>query len=175
MGTKFPLPIARIKYRGLFDYKELTNNMRRWFIDSNYEFNEGTYKHKVPSPAGYEQELKWKAERKVTGYVLYRIKVYFHIWDIKEVDVVKDSKKKKMWDARVLIEMDGEVELDWNNYFEKGKFLEGIREWINKYLLFTKIQGGWTDELYYHIYKLHLVTKQSLGMSTPTDSSRYRY
>ena len=151
--------------------------MRQWIIDSGYEFQEMQYKHKVPDPAGYEQELRWYGWRKVTGYVKYNIHVYFHLWEIKDVELVKQGRKKRMWNARVLIEIKGDVETDWNNYFERAnsKFLIGLREWINKYLLFNKIMSSWTDEHYYRIYKLHLVAKQALGMTTITDSSRYRY
>ena len=177
MSVTFGLPVMRIKYRGMFDYDNLMRTMRQWIIDSGYEFLETSYKHKVPSPAGYDQMISWKGWRKVTGYVKYNLYVFFHLWDIKDLEVIKDNKKQQMWSARVLIEISGDVELDWSNYFERGnsKFLLGLRDWINKYFMFNKIMGGWSDEHYYRMYKLHLVTKQALGMTTLSDSSRYRY
>jgi len=177
MGVKFALPVARIKYRGLFDYPKLLNAMRRWFLDNGYEFQERQIKHKVPSPAGYDQEMLWTGHKKISGYDRFNVRFRFHIWEIKEVDVVKKNKKTMMWNARVQIEMSSDVELDYNNYFERGnsRFLIGLRDWIHKFLLFNKITSGWTDELYYRVYKLHRITKESLGMSTSTDSSRYRY
>lgn len=177
MPVPFPLPDIRVKYRGVFDYDNLMHSMRQWIVDSGYEFEELQYKHKVPSPAGYEQEIRWRAWRKVTGYVRYSIFIFFHIWDIKDLDVIKDNKKVKMWSGRVMIEINGLVELDWAGYFEKGnsKFLLGLRDWIHKFFMFNKIMGGYTDEHYYRMYKLHLVAKQALGMTTITDSSRYRY
>ena len=175
MSQRFGLPMARIKYRGVFDYDNLTRAMRQWILDSGYEFQELQYKHKVPSPLGYEQEMRWAAWRKVSGYVKYHINIYFHLWDVKDLEVIKDNHKKRMWSARVLIEIGGDIETDWNNYFENGKFLLAIRDWINKYMMFNKIMSSWGDEHYYRVYKLHLVAKQALGMTTITDSSRYRY
>lgn len=169
------LPVARIKFKGLFDYDRLMRDVRNWLIENSYEFNENSYKHKIPTPLGYEQEVTWTAWRKVTGYVKYHIHIFFHFYEMNDVEVIKNNQRVKMAQGRFFIELKSRVELDYSDFYGKNAFLVGLRDWIHRYLIFHKIHGGWEDELYYRVYKLHLVMKESIGMSTLANASRYRY
>ncbi len=174
LSRPMPFPM-NIKYRGVFDFDGLYRMMVDWFENQGYEFQETTYKHKVPSPMGAEQELGWFAWRKVNAYVKYWVKISFHIWDMKEVEVIRDGKKKKMLSARMHIEFSGYVELDWQKTFSGNKFLVALQDWMNKYVLHKTITGTWEDELYYRIHKLFYLTKQYLNMETVHNASVRRY
>src|SRR3989338_8366961 len=115
--VKAPIPSNIIKFRGIFDYYGLLKEMQQWVVDSGYEWHENVYKHKVPSPAGAEQEIKWTGNLKVNAYAKYWVNVYFHLWDLKDVEVVKDGKKQMMNSARLQILFSGYVELDYNDVF----------------------------------------------------------
>ncbi|MDP7323381.1 MAG: hypothetical protein QF632_01315 [Candidatus Woesearchaeota archaeon] len=174
LDRPMPFPM-NLKYRGVWDYEGLYQLMVQWFEDQGYEFHERVFKHKVPSPLGFEQELGWYGWRKVNAYVKFWIYVYWHVWDIKEVEVVKDGKKKKMVQARLFIEFSGKVELDWQNMFTGSKFVVAIQDWMNKYVLHKTITGGWEDELYYRIHKLFYSCKEFLNMETVHNASAHRY
>ncbi len=169
------MPVFGLKYRGVFDMDGLYRAMVAWMEGQKYEFHEQYYKHKVPSPLGAEQEMGWFGKRKVNPYVRFWIYIHFHIWDMKDVEVVRDGKKKKMLSGRMQMEMDGYVELDWQNMFSGNKFLVHLQDWMNKYVLFKKITGGWEDELYYRIHKLYYVVKDFLNMESVHNASAHRY
>ncbi len=174
LNRAVPQPMV-IKYRGIFDLDGLYRTMVEWFEYQGYEMNEKAYKHKVPNPAGAEQEISWVCWRKVNAYVKYWMIIYFHIWELKEVEVIKDGKKKKMTSARMKINFDGRVELDWQNMFAGNRFLVEVQHWMNKYVLHKKITGHWEDELYYRMHKLFYVTKEFLNMETVHNASAHRY
>jgi len=169
-----PLHVMKIKFKGLFDFDRLMREVRSWLIENSYEFQEGSYKHKIPTPLGYEQELVWTAERKVTGYVRYKIRIFFHFYEMNDVEVVKDNQRVKMAQGRFFIEMLPTVELDYNNYFNTPLMIS-LQDFLHKYIIFHRIHGGYEDELYYRTFKLHLLMKEAIGMTTTTNAARYRY
>jgi len=160
----------QIKYRGLCDFQGLLSAMRQWIVDQGYTFNEFEYKYK---PA--EHEIGWNGTRNLTNFFQFQVIVYFHVWDYKDVEVVKDGKKTTLQNVRMLIEITGTLVVDYKGLFEKTSFLLAIRDFLMKYVWRKKITGGLGDELYYITYKLHRLTKEHLNMETKTDSSRYRY
>lgn len=164
----------RIWYVGVFDYQKLIKTFATWFANMGYEFHENVYKHKVPSPAGSEQEFKFSGWRKVTEYTQFWIRIHGHIWEIKEIEVLVDGKKKKMAKGKIMINLTSEVWLDYNNKFTSPAAVT-LQKFLHKYVWRKQIESGWEDEAYYRMYKLHLEIKKSLNMSTATNASQLRY
>jgi hypothetical protein len=163
-----------IYYAGVFDYDKLIKTFAQWYNEEGYEFREMIYKHKVPSPSGSEQELKVEGWKKITEYVQYWIYVRIKIWELKELDVVIDGEKKKMARGKLQITFSSSTWLDYNNKFNTEMAVR-IQDFLHKYVWHKQITGGWTDECYYYMYKLHRVIKETLNMSTPTNAAGIRY
>jgi hypothetical protein len=164
----------KIFYAGIFDYDKLVRVIAQWYADMGYEFHENNFKHKVPSPAGCEQEFKLSGWRKVSEYVMYWVHIETHIWELKDIDVVINGEKKKMSKGKVMLRFISDVWLDYNNKFNTSTTAK-IQTFLNKYVWYKQITGGWDDECYYRMYKLHRIVKETLGMSTPTNASEIRY
>ena len=167
--------VQRLKYRGVYDFEGLCRTMRQWIVDHGYEFHETSVKHKVPSPAGSELELKWESWKKVTGYIKFWIKIYFHLWDVNEVEVVKDGRKQKLTQARMQIEMWGQVDLDYHNRFTGSRFAKFLQDFYHKYIIRKDLDLVATDELYYRVYKLYSVAKQFLEMEASHNAAELRW
>src|SRR3989344_8400468 len=105
MGEKINLPPITIKYQGLFDFDLLYSTMVDWAKNYGYFWHEKTYKHKVPSPMGAEQEIHWETEKKVTEYIKYTIKIQMHIFDLTEIEVENNGKKKALSNGRMLLKI----------------------------------------------------------------------
>ncbi|MCB9358453.1 hypothetical protein H6503_00835 [Candidatus Woesearchaeota archaeon] len=169
-GTHTP----HIFYSGIFDYQKLIKVIAGWFANQGYEFHENVFKHKVPSPSGSEQEFKFSGWRKVTEYVQFWIYVHGHIWEIKEIEVLVDGEKKKMAKGKIKFVFTSDVWLDYNGKFNTPVAVK-IQKFLHKHVWHKQITGGWEDECYYRMYKLHRVVKEVLNMSTPTNASEIRY
>jgi len=158
--------IPIIKFKGIFDFHSLMRTMRNWIVNQGYEFHETSVKHKVPSPIGAEQEFEWWGWRKVNSYVKFHIDIYFHLWDLHDVEVVREGKKQKLQSARMQIEMTGRCELDWSNRFAGSRFLQALADFYDNYVIRKQIDTIYTDQLYYRIYKLQRVAKEFLEFET---------
>jgi hypothetical protein len=158
-----------IKFNGIFDFNGLYKVAHDWIVNQNYYFEEKLYKHKVPTPAGAEQDIMWEGWRKVNEYVRYWINVYIKLFDLKEIEVIKEGKKKKLYKARMFIEISGKVELDYSNRFGNSLFGIMLRNFMHKHVWkYTegRISSIWGDELYYRTLKLHQVIKEFLDMES---------
>ncbi|HLD33783.1 MAG TPA: hypothetical protein VJB66_03580 [Candidatus Nanoarchaeia archaeon] len=166
MAFEDPLPPSLIRYRGLFDWAGLYAAIADWFKHYRFILHEEMYKHKVPSPLGAEQELFWYAEEDVNEFVKFRLEVSFHLWDMTEIEVVKDGKKKLLTNARLEIKLGGKLIFDWQNRFEKTKFTRALRTLYIQYIYRRETSSIWGDMLYYRLLGLHAHIKQYLDLQT---------
>ena len=163
---KTEVPTMTIRYDGLFDFDELYAAIVDWAKGYNYIWHEPTYKHKVPSKKGAEQEYKWVMVKKVTDYIRYHIKLEVHVWDLKEIEVKDQGKVKILSNAHLYINMSGSVEHDWQKRFGKKKiFGQNMGE-----LYFKLVGQGKSAEhfdiLYYRMLNLQALIKKYFNMQT---------
>ena len=167
-GTSIEIkrPAATIRYRGLFDWDGLYLAIAEWFKRYRYFLHEEMYKHKVPSPRGAEQELHWYADVEVNEYYKYRITVDFHLWDMTEVEVIRDGKKKLLTNARLQIKLVGILYVDWQHKFEKNRFTLALRNFYNTCIIRRTLESIHADIVYYRMWDLHAYIKKYLDMQT---------
>ena len=163
-------PVANLKINGIFDFQGLYRVMHDWFTDMKYYFEETLYKHKVPSPAGAEEHIKWSGWRKITEYIKFNINIYIILRDMKEIEVVKDGEKKTLTKARMTMEFYGNVEVDYSKRFQSTPFLKKLFTFFNDYVMKKKIDTLYTDQLYYRILKLYTVAKEYLEFETKSNA-----
>ncbi len=125
--------VGMIKFKGTFDLTGLLRMVYAFLKNKGYDFYEDTHKAKPP-----ELELKWLGERKVTPYYMYKVKISFHFYGLKEVDVEDaNGNKKKMNEARFTVSFDGDVVKDYAKEWgekekENMKLLKGFYEALTK-------------------------------------------
>ncbi|MBS3126728.1 hypothetical protein J4228_01030 [Candidatus Woesearchaeota archaeon] len=164
--AKESLPQITLRYNGLFDFDGLYAAVVDWAKNYGYKWHEKDYKHKVPSPAGAEQELTWEITKNVTEYIAHRILFTVHIWDLTEVQVDVNGKTKSLSSARIYIIINGTLVYDWQQAFEKGsKFAQMLGQWYRK-LKAKDVESVYIDTLYYRIWNLHALLKKYFDMQT---------
>jgi hypothetical protein len=157
-----------IEYKGIMDLEGLYRLIIRWLQSRSYEFHEKTYKHKPCSGGvGKEQEWKMEAWKKVNDYIRYWFDIYSHVWDMLEVDVIKDGQKVKMIDGRIRILIKTKLDRDWQGRWDKTRTMKRLRGFYDKYVTYKDATGPWGDMLHYKIVKLQNEIKMFLGMETP--------
>ncbi|RMF55571.1 hypothetical protein D6745_01705 [Candidatus Woesearchaeota archaeon] len=161
MTFRYDIPRSRLKYAGIFSWQGLYKTMNEWFQEREFEFHEKLYKDKI-KPVLPEIEIKWYAERKVTGFIMYVINVEFHIWDLEEVEIMKDGKKEQTNRARFLIDFSGSVVIDYAGQFEHSEFRKKIETFIRNHIIKKEVETIHVDKLDYMILNLHKRTKEYL-------------
>lgn len=156
-----------IRYIGLFDFDGIYATVIDWAKNYGYKWHESVYKHKVPSPAGAEQELRWQLTKNISEYIGFRIDITVHVFDLTEVVVNVGKKRKILTNGRVLISIKGTVIADWQNKFEsKSRFVRKLGEWYTGVVLEKQISSVHWDVLNYRMGNLHALLKQYFDMQT---------
>lgn len=148
-----------IQYNGLFDFDGLYIAIIDWAKHYGYMWHEIDYKHKVPQPTGAEQEWRWSLTKNVTDFIRFEIIFTVHSWDLREVEVVVNGKKKPLSNARISIKMHGEVKWDWQKKFSGSKFSEWLGK-IYERLIQKDLESVWHDQLYYRMINLQSLIKK---------------
>jgi len=160
-----------LRYQGIFDLDALYSMVMMWYWQREYKFDESAYKHKVPFPTGAEQEVSFLGEKNVTDYYKYTIKVEFHTWDQRDIEVNIEGVKKNLTTARIEIKIAGILELE-KNITKKDKVSKFFGNLYRKYIVRKEIEALWYDTLYYETYKLHYEIKKLLDMQTKYNEYR---
>lgn len=171
MSEKFAKRIfkpARIRYKGLVDFDSLYKMMHGWFGGREYDFIEKRFKRKARSE-GDEFEINWEAWREINTFMQNWITVYFHVWEYKEIEVIKDGKKKKIGRCRMLIDFKFWIELDYENHWEDTRLKRAMRDFYVKFVIRHDLSDVHWDKLWYNVNKLQQETKKHLGMESHSD------
>ena len=72
--------------------------------------------------------------------------------------------------ARILIELKGEFETDWQGKWQRSKFLSNLQKFYEKYVIKKDINNIWEDKLYYNMLKLHASMKEYLDQEAKSNA-----
>ena len=158
------------KFRGTFDFHKLYDTAYKWLKGEQFLVFEDTYKHKPPG----EVEMKFHGDKKVTGFIMYRISIRFFSQEFKIIEAVKDGKKKEMVQGRILIETSFDVITDYEGLWSTSPFKERMKNFLVKHIMQHKIDAVHVDPLYYKVLGLNEKLKAVLGMDTYKGTSHKR-
>ena len=157
-------PIIRL--RGNFNWIHMYRFARHWIEDQRFRYYEKRYKHK-----GDEVEVEMRGDRKINSMFRYHVEVDFHVWDLKEVEVIEGTKTVKTNSGRIQIIIKGSVECDYSDRFKGGKLHETLGQWWFK-VMEKDIEVNHIDGLAYLLYSLHEKLKKLLNVTG--DSNAYQ-
>ena len=140
-------PTLWIKHKGIFDLNELLQVIKDFWEQDFFKVHMPKYKYKIPTPKGQQHKVNMYAERKMSEYVKFTVKIFIRAFDYKEVEIVKDGKKIKTGQGRLTVEVDGVLDLDFEKRFNGSAFLQGLQDFYHKYIIKYDICDYWEDEL----------------------------
>ncbi|MBN1274866.1 hypothetical protein JXA12_01055 [Candidatus Woesearchaeota archaeon] len=150
-----------IRYKGMFDWQGLYRLVRMWLEENKYRYHEKRYKHK-----GDEVEVEMVAERKIDEMHKYHIFIYFHIWDLRDIEVVEGTKTLQRNTGRLHIKMEISVEIDYSKRFDESKpITKKLKEWWIQ-VRRQEINALHHDKITREIFSLHNDIKTFLNMRT---------
>ena len=92
------------------------------------------------------------------------------LWEAKDIEVIRDGRKKIMTDARMKIVMDAGFITDYDGDFEKTKGLKKVEGFLNGKILYHEHFLKYFDYLDYYLYGYMQDTKKYLEMETATNA-----
>ncbi|MBT3297816.1 hypothetical protein HN385_02740 [archaeon] len=160
-----------VRYEGLFDFDGLYAAIVDWSKNFGYRWHEASYKHKVPSTKGAEQEFKWILERDVDQLASFKILIEAHTWDQMEVVIESDGKQKTLTNARIEIVIKPSISLDWQKRFKGGPWKIWDKVWeIYFKLVREELELKYGDTLIYRLYGFQAMLKKFFDMQSKNNA-----
>ena len=130
----FDITSSVVKYSGIFKMSEVYKVAFSILADElGYDIEESKYREKVSSD-GKELEIKWIAEKKISDYYKFRIKVDFFVVGLKDVEVEKSGVKVKMNKGNIDITIKSSIITDWEGRWESSPVLRFLQGLFDKYV-----------------------------------------
>ncbi len=134
MAEKDTIFSSKVKYKGIFNFKDFYQFCYEWLSDeTGLTVEEEEYSEKISGPVK-DIDVKWSGSKKVSDYFKNEVKVEFKIIAMSEVEINQGGTKIKTNKGEVGIKVKGILVKDYEGKFEttaKMKFWRGIYEkWI---------------------------------------------
>lgn len=130
----------KIKYVGIYDFKETYKMLFEWLIDKGYLVDETSYKEVLSANGAKEIEVWWTATKDQSDYFQYEIKIFFHPIGMTNVEVEVEGIKQKMNKGELTIEFEWAINKDYKNRFTNNTFTKNLRDYYDKYLVSSRIE-----------------------------------
>jgi len=131
-----------IKHRGFFDLQKLLKAIQGFFSSRDFVPDWELLKSRSD-----EAEIIFNADKKITEWVKFEFRIQIWVNDLKKVEVVKEGKKVKMDEGKVLCEVTPTLVLDYANRFEKKgafeKFTALLKDLYLNYIMKKDIGDYW--------------------------------
>jgi len=138
MAEKDTIFKGRVKQTGIFSFKKLYSFLYDWLSEEGYKINEDKYSEKITGDSK-EIEINWEAEKEISDYFKFVIRVDWFILGLKNIKVKKEDKEINMNTGEVEIKFKTILVKDYESKWEDHpvwKFLRGI---YDRYIIRTRI------------------------------------
>ena len=134
MSEKDKVIEEKVKYNGIFDWRETYQFIHRWLIEEGYKVEEHKYQEQIQ---GDEKniEIKWIAEKNISDYFRNEIKMTFRIYGLKKVEVEKNGKRVKINEGGFEVGITGSLVKDYQSTWENNPSMKFLRGVYDKYII----------------------------------------
>ncbi|OIO40258.1 hypothetical protein AUJ10_03725 [Candidatus Pacearchaeota archaeon CG1_02_31_27] len=129
----------KVKYGGIFDFKDAYTFLSNWFIDEDYVLEEEKYTEKVGESGKYV-EVKWNAWKKISDYFKFEIKVKWEIFNMTTVEIEKGGKKIKLNKGGNEVDFKGYLVRDWENKWETTPWKKFMRSVYDRFIIRARLE-----------------------------------
>jgi len=134
MPEKETIFSSKIKYAGVFLFKDFYNFCYEWLTDeTNLSITEKKYEEKLVGDAK-NIKVEWEGTKKMTDYFKFEAEIIFVTENMTKVEINQNGAKVQMNKGTVKVSIKGNLERDYEGKFETTalwKFLRSIYEkWV---------------------------------------------
>ncbi len=163
IGKKYRVAKTTVKYRGIFDHEFIQRKIFNWFKANDFDpFEVDKVKLMPGKPTGVKLKTVYIGSKRVTEYVKWHFKAYTIIYELQDIEIIKEGKKVKMNQGKYSAELTGTIEFDWQKRFGGSKVLQFLGDFLRNYILRYKIVDYWEDQVAMKLTELSNVIKKAL-------------
>lgn len=150
--VKIVVDHEKIDYSGPFDGGDMFRMIDQFLMERGFDkkqdkdFEQNTERGKF---------IEWQISpwKKITEYIRYIIKIRVLGYDILKSDIIKNDKKTKVDNGRLIVVIDGFVEYDYDSKWEDRPLLHFLRT-IYDYFVFKAYTERFEQRLTHDIHHL---------------------
>jgi hypothetical protein len=140
MAEKEDIFSSKIKYEGLFDFKEFYRFCYQWVAEEmQLDTVEDKYSEKI-SGDSKGIKIEWTGTRKVTDYFKYSVGIKFEIMNLTNVEITQNGRKIKMNNGSVEVKVKGTLIRDYEGKFEKTASKKFMRSIYEKWVISSRVE-----------------------------------
>lgn len=140
MAEKDTIFSSKIKYNGIFSFKDFYNFCYEWLMEeTGLNISEDKYEEKL-SGDSKDIEVEWSGKRKVTDYFRFDVKVVFTIGGLTNVEINKDGTRMKTNKGSISVGIKGILVRDYQGKFETSAFQKFLRSVYEKWVITSRIE-----------------------------------
>lgn len=134
MAEKDKITESKVKYNGIFDFKEVYAFVYRWLAEEGYWIEEKKYIEEVGGDSK-KVEIVWEASKKISDYFKNHMKLSWRIIGMKSVEVERDGKRLKMNSGNFELKISATLIKDWAGQWEANPLMKFMRGVYDKFVI----------------------------------------
>ncbi len=139
MAEKEDVFSSKIKYKGVFSFKDFYNFCYQWLTDDvGLDVMETKYSEKIVGDAK-NIDIKWVGQRNMTDYFRFDAEVLFNVTGLKKVEISQNGAKVESNTGSVEVKVRGILVRDYDGKFETTAFKKFMREIYEKWIIKPRI------------------------------------
>lgn len=140
MPEKETIFSSKIKYKGIFSFKDFYKFCYEWLNDeAELDIHEDKYGEKLIGDSK-EIEVEWTGSRKMTDYFKFEAKITIEIKDMTKLEINKGGAKVQMNSGSATIGIKGNLVRDYEGKFETNAFNKFLRSIYEKWVIASRIE-----------------------------------
>ncbi|MEM3074666.1 MAG: hypothetical protein QW727_01865 [Candidatus Pacearchaeota archaeon] len=134
MSEKDKVKEQKVKWKGIFDFKEIYQFMYRRLNEEGYSVEEQKYQEEVKGDEK-DIEITWVATKNISDYFKNEIKLSFRILGLKKIEAEKNGKRIKTNEGGFEVKITGSLVKDYENRWENNPTMKFLRGVYDKYIV----------------------------------------
>ncbi len=140
MVEKDKLTSEKVKFSGLFDFKDTYQFVHSWVTEEGYSVEEEKYQESIKGDSK-DIEIIWNCKLKISDYFRAVLKLKWRVVGLKKTEAEKDGRRIQMDSGTVEIKISGILERDYQNKWDKSPGLRFLRGIYDKYIVEGSLKG----------------------------------
>lgn len=152
----------RLNYSGPFDANALFKHINAFLFERGFDLKvEKEFEQNTKT--GKQIEFLIMPWKRISDYTRHHIKIRILVYDYNKVDAVVDKKKVKVGNGRVVIYLDGYLELDQEERWESVPFFQFLRSIYNNFI-YRVYTERFEQRLSYDVHHLYDTIERFFNM-----------
>lgn len=139
MAEKDDIYSSKVKYDGIFSFKDFYKFCYEWLVDeTRLNLAETKYVEKIKG-SSKDIDVEWEGSKEMTDYFRFDGKIKFRILGLTEVEINDGGRKIKTNKGSVEISIKGTLVRDYEGKFETTAFKKFLRSIYEKWVINNRI------------------------------------